>query len=360
MKRKLWWTAKWLIGIGLVVGVIWFNRQTLADAIRELREMDPDRVVTALALAGLAYLGGLTCTFVRWFVLVRAQELPFRLIDAVRLNFASLFFSVFLPGSVGGDLVKAGFLAQEQRRRTIAIATILIDRAMGLYGLVLLTSVLGALFWFEVKAPELRWIILTMWATAGGIPLLVFLVAALPMRAEGMINWLRKGGTVRRVLAELVLAVHMYRRKGRYVVAAMLLATLGQVGFVSSFHLSAQAVPPPVPTLQQHAVLIPAYFVVQAIPLAPGGLGQGEVAMGELYRLTAPSPSDEASKEVLYARGVLAVWASRIVTYSVAILGLFFYLPLRATVRRVLHEPDFPTQSDGHPGSDFRAKRLKI
>src|SRR5262249_54266655 len=84
---------------------------------------------------------------VRWYVLVRAQGLPFRLSDAVRLGLAGFFFNTFLPGSVGGDVVKAAFLAREQNRRTVAVATVLMDRVIGLWGLFWFVALLGGAFW---------------------------------------------------------------------------------------------------------------------------------------------------------------------------------------------------------------------
>ena len=80
-------------------------------------------------------------TFVRWYLLVRALHLPFRLVDAFRLGFLGYLFNFVVVGSVGGDLFKAIFIAREQPgRRAEAVATVLVDRIVGVYALVLLTS----------------------------------------------------------------------------------------------------------------------------------------------------------------------------------------------------------------------------
>ena len=80
-------------------------------------------------------------------MLVRAQDLPFTLPNAMRLGLVAFFFNAFLPGSIGGDIVKAAFLAKEQSRRTVAVATVIIDRAVGLWGLFWLVALLGSVFW---------------------------------------------------------------------------------------------------------------------------------------------------------------------------------------------------------------------
>ena len=75
------------------------------------------------------------------------QDLPFTLGNAFRLGLLGFFFSTFLPGSVGGDLVKAAGIAREQSRRTVAVATVIMDRIMGLWGLCWLVALLGGGFW---------------------------------------------------------------------------------------------------------------------------------------------------------------------------------------------------------------------
>src|SRR5207244_9228069 len=63
------------------------------------------------------------------------------------------FYNTFLPGSVGGDLLKAAYIAREQERRTVAVATVLVDRAIGLWGLVVVVAATGSGFW--LLAPEM-------------------------------------------------------------------------------------------------------------------------------------------------------------------------------------------------------------
>ena len=63
-----------------------------------------------------------------------------------------------IPGSVSGDLFKAYFIAKEQSRRTIAVATIFLDRIVGLVALVNVVALLGCIFWFtgslQAMVPE--------------------------------------------------------------------------------------------------------------------------------------------------------------------------------------------------------------
>ena len=80
-------------------------------------------------------------TFLRWWILVRALDLPFRLTDAYRLSFLGYLLNFIGPGSVGGDLFKAVFIARQQPgRRTEAVATVFLDRIIGIYVLFVVAS----------------------------------------------------------------------------------------------------------------------------------------------------------------------------------------------------------------------------
>src|SRR5262245_34179794 len=122
--------CKYGLGLGLLVWVISKNWNGLAEALSRPLQITP------LLLAILVYLSAVLLTFVRWYVLVRAQDLPFTLFNAVRLGLVGVSMSTLLPGSIGGDIFKAAFIAREQSRRTVAVSTVLIDRVIGLLGLI--------------------------------------------------------------------------------------------------------------------------------------------------------------------------------------------------------------------------------
>src|SRR5262249_52345866 len=94
-----------------------------------------------LVLAAAACFLGTLVTILRWHFLVRAVDLPLKLRDTLQLGFLGYLYNFVLPGGVGGDLVKGGFMARKQPgRRTDAVLTVLVDRIVGLYGLFLLAT----------------------------------------------------------------------------------------------------------------------------------------------------------------------------------------------------------------------------
>ena len=102
---------------------------------------------TTFLLAAVILAAGVILTLVRWYLLVRAVHLPITLWQALRLGMIGVYFNTFLPGAVGGDIIRAAALAKGQKRRTLAVATVLMDRAIALWGLLWFVALLGIVFW---------------------------------------------------------------------------------------------------------------------------------------------------------------------------------------------------------------------
>ena len=71
-----------------------------------------------------------------------------------------------IPGAVGGDVVKAAYLARMHIRKTQAIASMVIDRILGLLGLFILAAVAGVLAW-GLATPKVRSLIVAAWGALG-------------------------------------------------------------------------------------------------------------------------------------------------------------------------------------------------
>jgi uncharacterized membrane protein YbhN (UPF0104 family) len=337
VKKQLVVTAlKYGLGLGLLAWVVWqYWRPSdgspgLADALDRPIHLGP------FLLAGCFALAAILLTFVRWFVLVRAQGLPFTLQNAVRLGFLGLFWNTLVPGSIGGDVVKAAFIARQQDRRTVAVATVLIDRLVGLCGLFWVVALLGGICWAGgwldalAATPEA---VANLETIVGGACLLSACSVAFwlllgflpPRRAEIFAGRLTKIPKVGGSLAELWRAVWMYRCRGRSVGLAMLLALVGHVGFVLTFFFAARTLSPAdtMPSVGAHFLIVPVGMVIQAGFPAPGGVGGGEYAFGQLYHLVGfPAPG-----------GVLASLAQRVITWMLALIGYLVYLRMRPALR---------------------------
>jgi glycosyltransferase 2 family protein len=350
---------KYFLGIALLAWVVWRYWESpdahLGDAIQATAGL-PTHVAAwpeghnpglgdalgkpihwqPLLAATAVYLLGILLTFYRWYVLVRAQDLPFTVLASVRLGLIGFFLSTFMPGSVGGDIIKAAFIAREQSRRTVAVATVLVDRAVGLCGLVWLVALIGGVAWFTGVLQQL--------AKPGPAvaALQTIVTAAIAITFGSFATWFaagfvsdataeRLGKTIERLpkighpLAELWRALHLYRRREGSIAIALLLSMAGHVGFVLAFYFSALTLSPPekIPTLGANFLIVPVGMMITAGFPAPGGVGGGEFAFGALYHMLGFQP----------AEGVLASLVQRVITWILGLIGYLVYLRMKPALQ---------------------------
>jgi len=76
----------------------------------------------------------------RLVVMLAVQGVRLPLWVATKLTFVGNFFNFALPGTTGGDLIKAYYITQYTHLKTEVVTTVFLDRAIGLFGLVILAG----------------------------------------------------------------------------------------------------------------------------------------------------------------------------------------------------------------------------
>jgi uncharacterized membrane protein YbhN (UPF0104 family) len=295
----------------------------------------------AFTAALVIYLTGMLLTFLRWYVLVRAQDLPFDLASALRLGLIGFYWSTFLPGSVGGDIIKAVAVAREQDRRTVAVATVLLDRVIGLCGLFWLVTLLGSFLHFILAedshaSPEAPIVLRSILLTAAGLSmgsLIVWLGMGWVSEpwAERMAQRLHRVRKIGTALAELWRSGWLYRRRGKSVALAIGLSLLGHCCFVMSFFCAAHVFSgAELPSLAAHYLIVPVGMTFEAGLPTPGGLGFGEIGFGKLYELLGFS----------LVAGALARLAQRAVAWLLGLIGYIVYFRMKAALENAAAEAD--------------------
>jgi len=138
------------------------------------------------------------CCAVRWHLLVKTQGLSLSMKDVFELTMIGYFFNTFMPGSVGGDLIKAWYAAgQEPRRKTKAVFTVFLDRVIGLWIIVCFAAVTLLLNLSMLSSrTELRLLALAVWTFTTGTAVVGILFFA---TATWEPRWLKQvWGLVRR------------------------------------------------------------------------------------------------------------------------------------------------------------------
>lgn len=284
-------------------------------------------MAVALAIEGT----GLSLTFVRWYLLMRTVGLSYTLTDAFRLGSLGFVVSSLTIGAVGGDVAKSALVAREQpERRAEAVTTVLFDRALGMYSLMLVASA-GLLFGgLPAALPGVDGIrILAAAVTlAGGLALFTLFVPAVHRRLH---DRARAGGSGASFLGRVVEAVRLFAEHPGTVAIAIALGAGAFLLTALAVFVLGRAFFPEVPSPSDHLVIVPLAMVAGALPIAPAGLGTFEFAMDRLYALAGTGGAGEAS-------GVLIALGFRAVTIGLAIVGLALYWRWRARGRAILAE----------------------
>jgi hypothetical protein len=342
-KQFLIGLGKYGLGIGLLAWMLWRywspapdgSSPGLSGIFQRPLQFGPLVATSVICLASVLL------TFYRWYLLVYAQKLDCTLFNAMRLGMIGYFASNFLPGSVTGDVVKAAFLAREQARRTAAVATVIVDRAVGLWGLFWLVALVGAISWLADDPmlrdkPVLQHIVLICGGIVGLTTVLWIVWNLLPARAERVADKLARWGRLGGSLGELWRAMWMYRRQWRWVVVALVLSIIGHIGFVLTYYFAAHTFADPsgpneIPSVVEHFLLVPAGMTFAAMFPSPGGLGGAEAAFGKLYWFMFGT-------EAAWNNGIACSLTARMITWGLGLMGYLIYLQMRSQVRPIVEE----------------------
>lgn len=106
-------------------------------------------LLAALIIVGIPFF----MTTWRWQMLMRIQDMRLSYPQCLRLNFVGQFYSTFLPGTTSGDLVKIIYTSRVTGKTTQSAVTVLLDRVIGLIGLVMVADIAAGLQLLSPSSP---------------------------------------------------------------------------------------------------------------------------------------------------------------------------------------------------------------
>jgi len=293
-------------------------------------------------LAGFVCVSTAICiTFVRWWLLVRTLGISLSLAEAFRLGFLGFAMNFVSAGTVGGDLFKAIFLAHDRKgKRPEAVATVIVDRMIGLYALLVVTA--GATFFIAGRTTGPLVTIsraAVIGSLIGGIAIMLLLVPGFSNGriTAGLTRLPKIGTTIERLLS----GIRMYRNRPG-VLTLIALTSLGVHALFSlGLYFTSVSLFEITPTFYEHLVIVPVSMLAGALPISPNGLGTFELAMKYLYTNIAVEkmPDDQ---------GTVIALLYRLFTIVLSAIGLVYYLASRREVAEVIHEAEEYEEMEGH------------
>ena len=243
--------------------------------------------ILALMVGALVLVVVPMATF-RWWLLLRAIGVQVNPKQTFILTWIGNFFNTTLPGAVTGDVVKGYYVikAQHEEGRTRAFMTLLIDRIVGLFGLIVmafLALVLNLeLILSQERLHSLAWMITVLF----GATVVFYAIAVFPFK-EGRDPFIRlfQRLPAKKISLKVYSAFKSYQHQKSTLLLTLLLAIGIHTLIALLFFQVANLMGLKEMELATQFFLMPIGLITVAIPIAPGGIGIGHAAFESLYQL---------------------------------------------------------------------------
>ena len=314
---------------GLSIAILWylFNSAAKDDEFENFFARQKQWGWIGLGFVGAvaAHLFG----FYRWRVMLRALDVPFSNMDAIRIGFIGVLFNMITVGVIGGDALRAFYVTRQVKDKTPeAISSVVADRIIGL---LTMFTVASTMFLFldtsnfvDSDLANLNKVcrfvlVLTVLGYVG-----IFAIFCAPWVTQTKfyqsLMHLPKIGEVIKKLTSVVL---MYRTKPGAVAFSFLLSIGVNICFAVAIYSIAVGTTENYPSFADHFVIEPIAMVSNAVPL-PGGIGGMEWSMKLLYGAFG-------SKS-----GVIVAFAFRFSLLFVTVIGAVFWFMNKSKVSDVM------------------------
>lgn len=315
------------------------------------------RAVPLLYLALPPFLFGcvMTLCITRWGLLLRVQGVHMSFWARARLTLIGMFFNLAIPGAVSGDLLKMAYITRHtQERKAEAILTIMLDRVIGLLGLLVVAAC--AVLWSlpmllslpEEYSPIRAAAVLVALGSLGGVGAVCLLEARerllrIPPLAH-MVDAAnrRLPDRVSDTLARFIHAIELYRERRGTIVKALVLATA--VHAILGLNLLCIG-----RIVGERSVSPGGYFVttqvsnvVGAVPVTPGGVGTRDATTALFLRAFGASPPDKIGTIPLVVTLCMVFW-------GLVGAAVFVFRPPPALTPAAVYAA--PTENDAEEGA---------
>lgn len=242
------------------IGTIW---QAMASA-------DPRLLILAFTLHIVGYL---LCSW-RWQLLIKAQGASVGLVPLAASYMVGIFFNNFLPGVMGGDIVRASDTARPLRSFTKSALTLFVERLTGMAALLILAFfALCLIGWDALGNDNIVWIL----GAVAGLIALIALILFNP-RLQKAIRYLLSFPFMSRIL-RIAQGIHhaaeAFRGNKQVIAWCVLISVLFQINVIFHYFLIGHALEIPV-AWYYYFIIIPISLLILMIPASINGIGLRE------------------------------------------------------------------------------------
>lgn len=260
--------------IGLV---LWSQREHLHEALLILRT---DVKWGYVLIALLTYIGALVVISVRLKFVFAVQKIFLSFKETFYLSWIGLFFNLFLPSAVGGDIAKIYYAYKHSLRKMASTTSVIWDRLLGFSALIALAMVAITFYSKQLNDVRLDFVVYLFLAFFFG--LMLFFSSRHIARPFKFLRHLIPSQKLRQTLEDMYHSLYGYKGHLRILGGTFLLSIIGQSLFIMvHYWLTASLGISLSPWL--FFILIPILSIVTMAP-SIGGLGVREAAVIYLFK----------------------------------------------------------------------------
>ncbi len=271
---------------------------------------------TLLILGSLLFIPIVLLTTLRWWILMRARGIDAGLGRVGRLTLAGYFFNLCMPGSTGGDVMKAYYTAKATDQRADAVVSIAIDRLCGLIGLLLIVALIGL---FSLSDPLVRKLTLAMWCLLVGLLAMAWLYTSPAIRQRLKLNARLGKLPGAKAVRSIDAWITAYRRHLGALATAIGLSLVIQLSLASAMSLAGFALGIEQPLLYLMG-MIPIVLLLWALPVS-GPLGLGPLDYVAVQLIVGSSDTSDQQALMMFVAFRLYLVAAGLIG-SLALFGL--------------------------------------
>ncbi len=318
-KSKLWiQVLKVLIGVViLAILASRIDRTAIDHLVNHPKRWDLLGVAMMWVL--LAHL----ITYLRWWQMVVSLGVPLSLVIAIRVGFLGTLFNMVSVGAIGGDVFKAVIATRAARDKMPEIvASVLVDRIVGLIGLILVTSVSFETYARLASSPisfsqDMQY--LRYFCFVAAISSIIGLVVLASLGKHFPAHWFRRLPLVGSMAVRMASVAHVLHGRPLLLAFQIALSCGVHIALTLGFYSVSRAFYDQAPGFLEHMITIPPAFAISALPITPGGVGVFEVAVVQMMK--ALHLSDATFDQLIVV--VLAVY--RLFLLATAAIGGVYY-----------------------------------
>lgn len=320
-------TVLTILQVAITAGILAFlfrdaekNRQMLTA----LSQANLWWIAAAFGVFGIVEIAAIT----RWQILLRVQGIVIGWWRLASIFMIGILFNPFMPGGTGGDVAKIFYLLKETPgKKPAALLAVLMDRLMGLFGLILIAgTVIAFRYGWLTQTPVAATLLYTLLAIFGGS--IGFIVLSFAITGFGLVHKLPKHMPLRDKLIDLSVAYNQYGHAWGSSLVALLLCVPVHLGSFTLFYCVGRAFTDR-GSLFDYWGIMPIVNTLISIPVSIGGTGVREGLFIKLLGGLCQLPEPTAVTISLTGYFVLILWS---------LVGGVVYLFYRPTEHAALGE----------------------